>query len=415
MKINKKRVGLFIALNLLLISGLFWFFTLKAQPTIHKHDPLTLEAFTVLNSDYFEKNHSIKSTHIYWDLDHDTIKEPRTIDNLSAIDTLISSPQSVRLYFVDGKTISTRLVNLEDTTPPVLKLSYNDAVLAQSDTITINHGESLVNKLKAQAYDIQAHNQIALDITWSQDLAQAFTEDVTLVASTTDKTLTSTQSVRVSVKPKPVVDETPKVATSEKPSTSSTSKQPATNNTYDAYHKISVLVNKQNPLPLDFVPKLTKISSKYAVSDGYRAHPDTTRALIEMIDTMEREVGLWMRVTSSYRDAEFQGRLYRNAINTMGFEKAQYLSAKPGTSEHQTGLAIDMVANGYSMYDFGKSEQSKWVNKNAHRFGFIVRYKEGKTAITGYSAEPWHLRYFGSELAGKLYASGLTYEEYLNR
>lgn len=89
------------------------------------------------------------------------------------------------------------------------------------------------------------------------------------------------------------------------------------------------------------------------------------------------------------------------------------MSARPGTSEHQTGLVIDVVTPGGYMFDFAQTEQSTWVNNNAHKFGFIVRYPEGKEHITGYMPEAWHLRYVGKDMATKVKNSGLTFDEVL--
>lgn len=91
------------------------------------------------------------------------------------------------------------------------------------------------------------------------------------------------------------------------------------------------------------------------------------------------------------------------------------MSARPGHSEHQTGLVIDVVTPGGNMFAFSETHQSLWVNRNAHRFGFIVRYRFGKEHITGYQPEAWHLRYVGTKAATEIYNSGLTLDEYLNQ
>jgi D-alanyl-D-alanine carboxypeptidase len=102
-------------------------------------------------------------------------------------------------------------------------------------------------------------------------------------------------------------------------------------------------------------------------------------------------------------------------VSANGQEAADKFSAKPGQSEHQTGLAIDITceAMNYQLdYSFGVTDEGAWVKENAHRFGFIIRYPEGKEDITGYMYEPWHLRYVGVDLAEEVYNSGLTLEEY---
>lgn len=176
-------------------------------------------------------------------------------------------------------------------------------------------------------------------------------------------------------------------------------------------HDELVLVNKNRPLDANAVPKLVTIPSNYGVSEGYRVTQNTKDNFVILVDTIFEETGLWMRATSAYRSYDYQSGLYNRYVKSHGQAEADRFSAKPGYSEHQTGLAIDVVAPGFSMDDFGLSEQSAWVNKNAHRFGFIVRYQEGKEHITGYMPESWHLRYIGS-IATAVYNSGLTYDEW---
>lgn len=177
-------------------------------------------------------------------------------------------------------------------------------------------------------------------------------------------------------------------------------------------HLESALVTRKRALPKDYVPELSFIPAKYSVSDGYRATPTVSYATTYLIDAMYEETGLWMFVTSSYRNNELQERLYTGYIAQYGQEEADRLSARPGTSEHQTGLVIDVVTPGGEMMKFKETKQSEWVNENAHRFGFIVRYPEGKEDITGYMPEAWHLRYVGEDIAEKVYNSGLTYDEW---
>jgi D-alanyl-D-alanine carboxypeptidase len=100
----------------------------------------------------------------------------------------------------------------------------------------------------------------------------------------------------------------------------------------------------------------------------------------------------------------------------VGVKAADRVSARPGTSEHQLGLAMDVAKKGSSSLTkaFGKTEQGQWVSENAHKFGFIVRYLEDSEEVTGYSYEPWHLRYVGVEYATAIYQSGLPMELYMS-
>ena len=101
--------------------------------------------------------------------------------------------------------------------------------------------------------------------------------------------------------------------------------------------------------------------------------------------------------------------LYNNYVSISGKEKADTYSARPGHSEHQTGLAFDV---GSIDNNYGNTSAGKWLANNCHKFGFIIRYPIGKQNITGYQYEPWHIRYLGNPLATNVYNSGLCLEEY---
>lgn len=176
-----------------------------------------------------------------------------------------------------------------------------------------------------------------------------------------------------------------------------------------------VLVNRKNALPSDYVPDLKEIPEGYSVASGYRGKPEAVDHFVLMVDTMYEETGLWMYNTSSYRSYETQVDLYNNYVNNYGQEEADTFSAKPGTSEHQTGLVMDVLTSDAIMDDFGTTPQHTWVKENAYRFGFIIRYTEENREITGYMPEPWHLRYVGQEAAEAIYNSGDSLEEYLGQ
>ena len=118
-------------------------------------------------------------------------------------------------------------------------------------------------------------------------------------------------------------------------------------------------------------------------------------------------------VISGFRSYERQNTLYNNYVNRDGKEKADTYSARPGHSEHQSGLAADINSLSQS---FENTNEGKWLNENCYKYGFIIRYPKGKEDITGYIFEPWHIRYVGYELSSKLYNNGnwITMEEYFN-
>lgn len=180
----------------------------------------------------------------------------------------------------------------------------------------------------------------------------------------------------------------------------------------DNFDKIDVLVNKQYYLSPDAVPKLKNIPGAFAVNNNFRAHPLAVDNFINMAKAMEKETGMKVLVTSAYRSYEYQNTLFNNYASRDGIEAANKYSAKAGESEHQTGLALDLVKPGVSMVDFGFTKEYIWISENASKYGFIVRYPQGKEHITGYLYEPWHLRYLGVNLANQVKDSGLTYDEY---
>ncbi|HZJ86651.1 MAG TPA: M15 family metallopeptidase, partial [Erysipelothrix sp.] len=203
-------------------------------------------------------------------------------------------------------------------------------------------------------------------------------------------------SVVVKEKPQPKPEPTPQAPStpSTPSSTPSSSKYPvAKNATYRGGH---VIVNKKHGIP----PNFASGENPEAVSN--------LRSLIsEMKSQGMRVAGDW----AGYRTYEHQEILYTRYIREHGQAAADISSAVPGFSEHQTGLAFDLRSPSGVLLQ--TQPEIGWVKDNAHRFGFIIRYPEGKTHITGYKYEPWHLRYLGND-AVKLYEANQTLEEYFN-
>ncbi|MDD2181437.1 MAG: M15 family metallopeptidase [Bacilli bacterium] len=172
-----------------------------------------------------------------------------------------------------------------------------------------------------------------------------------------------------------------------------------------------MLVNKFNYLEKDFeFDDLVPISLKYAYS-GHRIREEVLENFIDMWHAANK-IDLTLIVNSSHRDYDFQEELYTGYTNTHGKAEADSFSARPGHSEHQTGLALDLSAYGSSIDDFGVTEEYIWIKDNAHLYGFILRYPENKTNITGYEFEPWHYRYVGKDVAKKIYDLDITFDEY---
>ena len=172
-----------------------------------------------------------------------------------------------------------------------------------------------------------------------------------------------------------------------------------------------VVVNKQRPLtvlgyePIDIVavpiPYINEPFLRQAAAD----------AAVQMFAAITAETGLELQAQSSYRSYSVQEGVYAGWVDSLGQEAADLTSARPGHSEHQTGLAIDVNAlpdQGCSLQPcWGATPHAAWIAANAHRFGFIVRYQDGMTATTGYEYEPYHLRYVGVELATEMYTTGV--------
>ncbi|SFS07908.1 D-Ala-D-Ala carboxypeptidase. Metallo peptidase. MEROPS family M15B [Agrococcus baldri] len=177
-----------------------------------------------------------------------------------------------------------------------------------------------------------------------------------------------------------------------------------------------VLVNKRNPLqPADYVPQLVSVS--IAQDGDETVRPETDAALAGLSTAMRAAIGEGVHVFSSYRSYATQTGLYNNYVARWGQAEADTTSARPGHSEHQTGLAVDVVGTGGQCRlntCFGDTAAGRWIAENAWQQGFIVRYPRGLEGITGYEWEPWHLRFVGVEVASAMHDQGIaTYEEFL--
>lgn len=172
-----------------------------------------------------------------------------------------------------------------------------------------------------------------------------------------------------------------------------------------------ILVNKYYALDKDYEPdNMVQIEAKYGVQQYLQK--EAYDAFKKMADDAKKE-GLTLYITSPYRSYQTQNKLYNNYSAKDGKELADTYSARPGYSEHQTGLAADIVSGpGKSLASFENTKEFKWIKSHAHLYGFILRYPKGKEKLTGYQYEPWHYRYLGVDTASKIYSSGLTYEEY---
>lgn len=171
--------------------------------------------------------------------------------------------------------------------------------------------------------------------------------------------------------------------------------------------ELTVVVNKKHRLPSSYTPSLSAV-------EGGQLRPEAASALKKLMKAADDD-GAPMVVLSSYRSYATQQSTYQYWVNTQGQAEADRGSARPGHSEHQTGLAVDMGNPDGTcrlLACFGEGKAGKWLEKNAHDYGFIIRYEEGKESLTGYIYEPWHLRYLGVDTAKEVVTSGQTLDQY---
>lgn len=175
-----------------------------------------------------------------------------------------------------------------------------------------------------------------------------------------------------------------------------------------------VLVNKYNSLSSNYVPKdLTTINPKYQwLGRSNQLTKEAAKSFEEMCAAALKD-NITILAGSGYRSYNYQKTLYNNYVAQDGFTAAETYSARPGYSEHQTGLAMD-ITNKIGFIEKSDKEYT-WLINNSYKYGFILRYPENKDKITGYMYEEWHYRYVGKETAKKIHDSKLTYDEYVAR
>ena len=181
-------------------------------------------------------------------------------------------------------------------------------------------------------------------------------------------------------------------------------------NTIDNYYQIDALVNKYNQIPEEIqYTDLITIPKPYSNNGKQEIRNIVYEDLVKMITDASKD-NIKLFVVSGYRTWNKQKSLFNNSKDKNGTNHALLYSAKPGHSEHQLGLAIDLNSTEKS---FEKTKQYEWLKQNAYKYGFIERYPKGKEFITGFAYEPWHYRYLGVDISTKIYEENITYEEYL--
>ena len=253
-----------------------------------------------------------------------------------------------------------RKVKVVDTIKPEITLQGNEVTIYQNDTYnepgytaTDNYDKDITSKVK---------------VTNNIDNTKAGTYEVTYSVSDSSKNKTEIKR---------------KVNVIEKPKTQGT------------YIKGILIVNKKYSLPANYNPGVDQTAS----------------TALKQLQQAASTAGHNIPLISGFRSYSRQQTLYNNYVARDGQALADTYSARPGHSEHQTGLAFDV---GKLDDNYGSTPAGIWLKENCHKYGFILRYPKGKESITGYQYEPWHIRYVGVEHATKIMNQNITLEEYLN-
>lgn len=189
---------------------------------------------------------------------------------------------------------------------------------------------------------------------------------------------------------------------------------------FDPSDPTLILVNKEHRVDADYEPEeLVELDESLRATNRdpvtQKLAPEAAEAFIALAAGAIEE-GLTIKLTSGYRSYAVQEKLYNHYLQEKGEEWTQQYSAPPGASEHHTGLAIDLSCPSISYVladSFSETEEYRWLQAHAHEYGFIIRYPEGKEDITGYSYEPWHIRYVGKDAAKVITERDITLEEFL--
>lgn len=176
----------------------------------------------------------------------------------------------------------------------------------------------------------------------------------------------------------------------------------------------TLIVNNDNMLSKDYKPKNMKTLDLPFINSSKTEEMKMDNVAAKSVEELymkAKEDGINYLATSAYRSYEYQKEIYNKKVLSDGYQKANEYVAKPGYSEHQSGLCIDLT-NEERWFD-ESTKEAKWLADNAYKFGFILRYPKGKEDITGKAYEPWHIRYVGRDIAKKIYEKQITLEEYL--
>lgn len=212
--------------------------------------------------------------------------------------------------------------------------------------------------------------------------------------------------------------ETTEISVEEQKSVRSKAAQEKLDQDVEKGYLILVNKDKDNHLSQTYKPddlKHVKYFASDRLEEGRYLREEASQQFQKLVEDAAKE-NIDIVVTTAYRSYSFQSTLFNNYVAQKGEAEANKTSARPGESEHQTGLAADLSTkeiNYRNSSDFGNTAAGKWIAKNCYKYGFIIRYPEGMEGITGYTYEPWHIRYVGKTAAEEIYDEDITLEEYL--
>lgn len=312
------------------------------------------------------------------------LKEEIVWDNLKIKDGTIYEPGIYTGKFTYKKEEKVITLEVKDTTAPEIVGTKNLKMLAYEKEPNLLKGVSATDNSKEK-----------IEVTIEGDYNTEVVGEYTLTYKAVDNSENeSTKTIILTVKENPNVK------------VSKTSKGNTIKNYYGVtYIDNVVVVNKTYSLPKNFAPNNLK------TLNGYIKVVDYVKKAFNELKSDATSIGLNIYASSGYRSYTDQKYIYNNYVKIDGKKQADTYSARAGHSEHQTGLAIDLNTINSS---FANTSESKWLKENCYKYGFIIRYPKGKEKITGYTYEPWHIRYVGKDLAKKLYNKGnwITIEEY---
>lgn len=297
---------------------------------------------------------------------------------------------------------------IKDEQPEIIKVSFPEASLQKKDT-----GESveqLQSALEEVGYTLPQSGVYDDVTTWAITDFQLQTEGLSVTgiydedtAFALEEVLTNKETVEVGVGLPPLADPVVTNAGSE-----------VLGNPYE----ILAIVNKENALPADYEPQdlvIPKVAFPFTENLPKKQLREPAAKALEDLFAEATDAGHQLFAQSGYRSYGRQVDLFAAYVEKHGEKAANQFSARAGESEHQSGLSMDITSSAVNHLlttDFGDTPEGQWVKENAATFGFIIRYPEGKEAITQYQFEPWHLRYVGIKAAEEIAANGWTLEEY---